>query len=338
MYQVTRHFIRHLPLVSEGARPLRGGRPGRGRAAGFSLVELVVVIAVIAIVIGLATVAFSSATEGAKMAGARNTLVTFAQLARSYAIANEIETMMVVNPYSNRLELWHLNPPESPGTWDPKSEYDPPAGVPVDPNLINNSRQADGYAFAGVFDSGAQLPDDVAVHPIDFYDDLSGTESRFRDVDERYMDNLTWAAFCFDSSGRMVIRERRIATRSYRMRDGTLRGNPNRLPDGQPDLSIIGIPTLPSEFQYLVWGIGNQGDSLIRSTYGFVLSDADKMERFVGDNPTPQQLVDDWLRLTYDDTIYDNETDDIRDYTPTIILNRFSGQELADASAVRRGG
>lgn len=301
--------------------------------------ELIVVIAIIAILISVATVAFTSSIEGAKMARARNTIVTYAQLARSYAIANEIETMMVVNPYNNRLELWHLNPPESGGTWDPESEYEPAGGISVNPF----SRNADGYAFAAVFDSGAELPDDVAVHPIDFYDEQFGTELRpftGADPNERNMDNLTWPAFCFDSSGRMVVRQRRIATRSYRMRNGSLRDDPNRLPDGSPDLSIIGNPTRPLVYQYLVWGTEspNQGDTLIKSTYGFVLSDADKMERFVGDNPTPQQLVDGWLRHTYDQTYAGNETDDIRDFAQTIILNRFSGQELADASVLRRGG
>lgn len=341
MYEVPLHFDRQRPST-----PGAEGRPAqraRRAAAGFTLVELITTIAIIAILVSLVTVAFTSATHNAKMAAARNTIVTHAQLARSYAIANQIETMMVVNPYNNRIELWHLNTNETGGTWDPMSTYDPAAFASFPPSsALGNPQRADGYAYTSVFDSGAQLPKEVAVHPVDFYDEVTGTEQRpfsGADPNERKMDNLTWPAFCFDPHGRMIIRTRRIATRSYRMRNGSPRSEPNRLPDGTPDLSIIGNPTLPLAYRYLVWGTlseqggPDRGDTPITSTYGFILSDADKMRRFTGDNPTPAQLVNNWLRLTYDNTVYGDERDDIRDpeFSQKVLLNRFSGEELAEA-------
>ncbi len=121
-----------------------------GRSA-FTLIELMVVISIIAVLAAITTLVFRSATDGALLAQSHNTLVSYARLARSYAIANQIETLMVVNPHNGRIEFWYANAPASGGTWDPTSRFDPTAAVSP---AFNNEAWADGYAFANVFDSG----------------------------------------------------------------------------------------------------------------------------------------------------------------------------------------
>ena len=150
------------------------------RPRGFTLIELMVVISIIAALAAITTVVFKSATDGALLAQAHNTIVSYARLARSYAISNQIETMLVVNPHNGRIELWHANAPAGGGTWDPTSRFDPSVGATV----TNNPAWTEGYAFADVFDSGAQMAVDgsgrprVAVHPIDFYDFVGNQMTR----------------------------------------------------------------------------------------------------------------------------------------------------------------
>jgi prepilin-type N-terminal cleavage/methylation domain-containing protein len=270
-----------------------------GRSA-FTLIELMVVISIIAVLATITTLVFQSATDGALLAQAHNTLVSYAKLARSYAIANQIETLMVVNPHNGRIELWHANAPASGGTWDPTSRFDPTAAINA---ATNNEAWTDGYTFANVFDSGAQLAVDssgrprVAVHPIDFYDFVNNQATRGQSgtaTNEQNIDNLTWAAVCFDPSGSLVTRTRRVATRTYLLRDGTLRSNsggiPTRLPDGQIDTAT------PA-------------------------------------NPAPNDIVNLWLRHTLSpragvDTAADVAAN-VSEFADIIVFNRFSGQEAA---------
>lgn len=315
-----------------------GRRTGR---SAFTLIELMVVISIIAVLASITTLVFKSATDGALLAQAHNTLVSYARLARSYAIANQIETMMVVNPHNGRIELWYANAPASGGVWDPTSRFDPTAAYNA---VTNNAAWADGYAFANVFDSGAQLAVDssgkprVAVHPIDFFDFVNNQPMRGVSATataEQNIDNLTWAALCFDASGSLVTRTRRIATRSYLLRDGTLRsstgGVPNRLPGGQIDQATPYNHSDP-RWHYIVLG-GAQGDSPITSTQGFIISDADRMRRVLGDNPAPIDIVNLWLRHTLAPRPGVDPAADIAanvsEYADIVVFNRFSGQEAA---------
>lgn len=305
------------------------------RRRGFTLLELMVVIAIMAILTTIATLVFRSATNSAILAQAHNTLGAYARLARSYAIANQIETMMVVNPYNGRIELWHANPPKSGGDWSPNSIYDGASG----PGPANPVAWADGFAFAPVFDSGAKLPVDgsgrprVAVHPIDFYDYANNVALRptVADAAERNIDNLTWAALCFDPNGSLVTRTRRVATRSFLTRAGSTRSFPNRLPDGQPDLKIPVDPNLPPGRRFIVYA-GVDGDSPITSTHGFILSDAERMRQRLGDNPQPLDLVNEWLRYTIAPAQGDSTAAlqaNVSDAADVMVFNRFSGQEVA---------
>lgn len=284
------------------------------RVAGFTLIEMLVTLAIISVVLTFSSFAFRKAAESNVLAQAKNAVLTYAKVARSYAVSNQIETMMVVNPYNGRFEIWHLNPPAGGGPFDPIS-----SGVPPAPAL--GPTNMDGYAFAPVLDSGASLPTDkrgrplAVVNPIDFNDDLRRPYIANTTANN---DNLTWAAFCFDPTGELVIRTRRIATRSYTMRDGTPRpvAERNRLLDESPDLALLGVAPFA-----LVYG-GPDGDTPITSTRGFVISEAQQMREVLGINPQPSEIVTSWLNQTRPDGRYS-------DFASTVILNRFSGDILA---------
>jgi len=276
---------------------------GYGTARGFTLVEWLVTMAILVILLAAGSFAFRDVRESGILAQAKNALLTYVSVARNYAVANHIETMLVVNPFNGRFEIWHLNPPVDGGVWDPTS---------TQPLLT------DGYAYAPVLDASAAVPLDskgrplAAVHPIDYDDSLY----RPTDPGDENLDNLTWTAFCFDENGKLVIRTRRIATRTYRFRNGTLRpaAQRNRLEDETPDLSLL--PPGP---------LVDIQDTAITSARGFVISQRLKMDAVLGDQPTAANLVNQWLIETRPGGKY-------RKFAQTVVLDRFSGRELAGDS------
>ncbi len=272
------------------------------RLLGFTLIELLVSISIIVILLSMGLLTFRQIAQGAILAQAKNSVVTYAQVTRSYAMANHVETMLVVNPFNGRLEVWYLNPPSHGGDWDPLSSG--VGGV--------NDEKTEGYAFAPVLDPGASLPmrgDGVpaaAVQPIAY-------ENRDLAEGAANLDNLTWAAFCFDEEGQLVRRTRRIATRTYYYRDGTQRPFPNRLrEDATPNLVVSPLV--------------EASDTPITSAPGFVISDTSRMELVLTPpgTVTPASLVNDWLRQTRDGGAY-------RAFADSLVLNRYSGQELVGA-------
>ncbi|MBN2561188.1 MAG: prepilin-type N-terminal cleavage/methylation domain-containing protein [Phycisphaerae bacterium] len=273
----------------------------RGVPTGFTLAEVLVGVVIVAILLSITGLAFRGLTESSVLAQARNAVVTYAQVARSYAMANHIETMLVVNSYNGRFEIWHLNPPPQGGRWDPLS-----SGDSSNPAELHKT---DGYMLAPVLDASARMPLDgdgrpaAVVNPID-YEDRPTTGS---DADQD-LDNLMWAAFCFDENGQLVIRTRRIATRRYFLDDGeTPNPNANRLEDGSPNLRLN--PLVDGD------------DTPITSTSGFVISDFSKMRSVLDeDYVTPQELAD-WLQQTRPGGRYEKAA-------ATVVLNRFSGDQL----------
>lgn len=303
-------------MNDRAARP-RAGAPSvrHRRGRGFTLLEWLVCIIIIGILASIVTLVFRGAAESSVMAQARNAVITYAQVARSYAIANRIETMLVVNPFNGRFEVWRANPPADGGDWDPLSSGTAAAGP----------RYTDGYTFAAILDPSARLPRQpngepaAAVNPID-YDNLSRPAPAATDSPE--MDNLTWAAFCFDETGQLVIRTRRIATRTFYLRD---RVTPraasarNRLSDETPDLTLPNLSASPKI------PLVDQSDSPITSTRGFVISDLPKKKLALSAaGAGPQKLVNNWLMLTRPGQPYQH-------LAQTIVLNRFSGQQLTGA-------
>jgi len=280
---------------------------GRAAARGFTLVEWLVTMVILVILLAAGSFAFRDVRESGILAQAKNALLTYVSVARNYAVANHIETMLVVNPFNGRFEIWHLNPPPDGGVWDPTS-----SGDATQPLLT------DGYAYAPVLDASAAVPLDsegrplAAVHPIDYDDSIY----RPTDPGDENLDNLTWTAFCFDENGKLVIRTRRIATRTFRFRNGNLRppAQRNRLEDETPDLSLV--PPGPL--------VDNQ-DTAITSTRGFVISQRLKMDAVLGDQPTAANLVNQWLLETRPGGRYSK-------FAQTVVLDRFSGRELAGDS------
>jgi prepilin-type N-terminal cleavage/methylation domain-containing protein len=275
------------------------------RRRAFTLLEWLISITIIGILASLSTLLFRKAAEGSVMAQARNAVITYAQVARGYAIANHIETMLVVNPLNGRFEVWYCNPPTPGGLWSPRPS-----------TLVPDFANVDSYAFAPILDPSARLPrlpsgDEpaAAVSPIDYLN----RPTAGGDPD---LDNLTWAAFCFDESGQLVIRTRRIATRTFHKRDGSERAaaERNRLRDETPDLTLSPLVNAT--------GTPATTDTPITSTSGFVISDVMKMRHVLGAVPAdPLTLVNNWLTLT-------RERGSYQPFTQTIVLNRFTGQQL----------
>lgn len=292
----------------------RKGVAHGGASRGFTLVEMMLAIAIVGVLLTISSLGFRRMTETNALAQASNAVITYAKIARSYAMANHVETMMVVNPFNGRFELWHLNQPLSGGSFDPIS-----AGT-IPPFT-------DGYTYAPVFDSGARLPLDgdgrplAAVHPID-YSDFPISRPQVADAGERNLDNLTWAAICFDDAGELVIRTRRIATRTFYFRDGTTRAatDRNRLNDETPDLALLGVAPF-----VMVMG-GPNGDTPITSSRGLVISDGTKMRQVLGGSYDPGELVTEWLLKTRTGEPYAG-------FAETILFNRYSGQEMRRTGA-----
>jgi len=272
------------------------------RRFGFTLIEILVGVLIISILLSISGVAIRQLADSSVLAQARNAVITYAQVARSYAVTNHIETMLVVNPYNGQFEIWYLNPPAQGGKWDPLS-----SGDPTDPAQLS---MTDGTMFGPVLDASARLPLDgdgrpaALVSPIDYEERPHDSTDPAGDQ----MDNLVWAAFCFNENGHLVLRTRRIATRTFTLPNGWPNPNPNRLRDASPDLALLPLVS------------GN--DAPITSTCGFVISDMSKLRAAVGEaGMSPSDLVNDWLMWTRQGERY-------ADHSATVVLNRFSGEQL----------
>src|SRR5262245_15177892 len=86
--------------------PTGGWSPRGGRATAFTLLEVLIVVALVAVALGIVSLAFRKLGESNRMNVAVGTLTQYAAVARAYAIEHDIETMLVINNVNGRLELW----------------------------------------------------------------------------------------------------------------------------------------------------------------------------------------------------------------------------------------
>ena len=164
-------------------------RTGRGCAhAGFTLIEVLVVAAIIVLRVGVAGLGWKTLTASGLDAQAVNALSKYAAVARSYALQYRIETILAIRPPTSasskpRLYLFVHNPPIHGGQW----------GLREGVVGTQASGGAGEFYYVPVFDETAVLPEDFAAAPVD-----SATIGTRPD--------RTWVALCFDGSGRLFVR------------------------------------------------------------------------------------------------------------------------------------
>jgi len=181
------------------SRPLPYGRVSEGRGpnqrylrAGFTLIELMVAVAIIVLLLAIIAAAWRPITESNIEAKALNTINSFAAVARAYAMRHQLETVLTVNPRSGQLDLF---------VWDTVGD------ATVVPPIPPNSR----YVYTTMLDDTARLPNrgdptrpdnlDVRIVPIDYAElKYTGPDAR------RTNNNLAMFALCFNPQGRVVTR------------------------------------------------------------------------------------------------------------------------------------
>ena len=142
---------------------------------GYTLIEVLVVTAIISILLVMAGVSWQR-IQGSQIENqAINTLVSYASVVRAYAIDNNIETILAVDP-NGTLRMYRRGVEEEGGAWTP-GEFQP-----VGRELEN-------------------LPEGLAAAPINATD-LDGDKGTQWD---------SWVGFCFDSSGRLIRRRANTA-------------------------------------------------------------------------------------------------------------------------------
>ena len=168
-------------IHSDLSPPRRRDAKARTRRRGFTLIELMVSVAIIALLLIAVGAAWRSITESSVELKAINTISAYAAVARTYAMRHQLETVLTINPRTGQLDLF---------VWDTAGEAS-----------TSNIR----YVHAPVLDDAARLPNrgdptrpdnlHVRIVPIDYMQ--SGW---IREALARF-------ALCFDTHGRLVARD-----------------------------------------------------------------------------------------------------------------------------------
>ena len=154
---------------------------------GFTLIELMVVVAIIAILLVITGAAWRSITQSSTEDKAINAVSTYAAVARNYAMRHQLETILTIEPKTGQLDMF---------VWDTVGD----ASIPEPPNAR--------YIHVPVLDDSAKLPikggvPAVQIAPIDH------AEQRYNDPpagDRRDGRNLSVLTLCFNPQGQLVER------------------------------------------------------------------------------------------------------------------------------------
>ena len=159
------------------------------RSAGFTLIEVLVVAAIVVLLVGVAGLGWKTLTASGLDAQAVNALSKYAAVARSYALQYRIETILAIRPPTSasskpRMYLFVHNPPIHGGQWG--------SATGIVGTQVNGG--AGEFQYVPALDETAVLPEDFAAAPVD----SAGITTK---------PDATWAALCFDGNGRLIARD-----------------------------------------------------------------------------------------------------------------------------------
>lgn len=175
------------------------------KSKGFTLIEVLVVAAIIAVLVGVASLSWKTLTASGLDAQAVNTLAKHAAVARSYALQYRIETILAIEPPTNpsskpRMRLFVHNPPIHGGTWTHRvwnedlRQWEHMPGI-VGIRVTRHDKDATEFYYVPVLGDTAVLPADLAVAPVA----SAGITTT---------PNTTWTALCFDGNGKLFRRSK----------------------------------------------------------------------------------------------------------------------------------
>jgi len=121
-------------------------RKSRCPHRGFSLVELLSVIAVISVMVTASLPAISSISKARRLSTAGNLVYDLSSQARQNAMSRNAMTALVLNKSTGSFILMELLPGKS--TWSPISRwYDLPEGIAVDEEASGSFMSSPGLAY-----------------------------------------------------------------------------------------------------------------------------------------------------------------------------------------------
>ena len=172
------------------------------KTRAFTLIEVLVVAAIIALLVGVASLGWKTLTASGLDAQAVNALSKYAAVARSYALQYRIETILAIEPPTSassqqRMRLFVHNAPVHGGQWSDRvfnralNRFENMPGIAGVRVTANDALATEFYYVPELGE--AMLPTDIAAAPLT-KSPLSPTPG------------AQWTAFCFDGNGKLSTR------------------------------------------------------------------------------------------------------------------------------------